>query len=105
MALKDCNESQVQEMLTLFKTLSNDTRLKIARMICRKSRYAHEIEEQFDCDRTNITKHLNILKHSGIITVQKEGRKSLFSFNKEFVKNALSCLDPEKYGLEATETE
>ena len=97
MALRDCNDDKISNLLNLFKCLSNPTRLQIARMICMSPRYSFEIEEFFNCDRSNITKHLNVLKKTGIIEQKKEGRKTLYIFKPQYMKSLMECLDQQKY--------
>jgi ArsR family transcriptional regulator len=97
MSLRDCTDQEVENLLILFKALSNPLRLDIARMVCMRPRYGYEIEEEFDCERTNITKHVNILKNAGILKAYKEGRKTLFVMQAGYIKSLLECLDPEKH--------
>jgi ArsR family transcriptional regulator len=97
MALRDCTEEEVGNLLLLFKALANPCRLKIARMVCMRPRYGYEIEESFDCERTNITKHLNVLKDAGVVKAYKEGRKTLFVLQADHIKTLLECLDPDKH--------
>ncbi|WP_022850694.1 ArsR/SmtB family transcription factor [Limisalsivibrio acetivorans] len=97
MALRDCNEEEIDNLLELFKALSNPLRLRIAREICKNPKYSFELEELFNCDRSNITKHLNILKDAGVIKPYKEGRKTLYVMQAKYVKSLLNCLDQERY--------
>jgi len=97
MSLRDCNDQEVDNLLTLFKALANPLRLDIARMVCMRPRYGYEIEEAFECERTNVTKHINVLKNAGILKAYKEGRKTLFVMQAGYVKGLLECLDPEKH--------
>lgn len=92
-----CEEPKLKLLLELFKALSNPLRLSIARLICKKPRYANEIESSFNCDRTNVIKHLNILRKAGVIEMTKEGRKTLYTFRPQYIKELVMCLDPEHY--------
>jgi len=97
MALRDCTDEEVDNLLEFFKAMANPVRLKIARTICMEPRYSYEIEELFDCERSNITKHLNILKNAGVIKPYKEGRKTLYVMQAKYVKSLLNCVDQERY--------
>ena len=97
MALRDCSEKEIDNLLEFFKAMANPLRLKIARMICMEPRYCYEIEEAFDCERSNITKHLNVLKKAGVIKPYKEGRKTLYVMQAKHVKSLLRCIDQESY--------
>jgi ArsR family transcriptional regulator len=97
MALRDCTEEELNNLLEFFKAMANPFRLKIARMVCMEPRYSYEIEELFECERSNITKHLNILKKAGVIKPYKEGRKTLYVMQAKYIKSLLKCIDQEQY--------
>ncbi|PLX70426.1 MAG: hypothetical protein C0602_06335 [Denitrovibrio sp.] len=97
MALRDCSESELENLLEFFKAMSNPLRLKMARMICMQPRYSHELEAAFDCERSNITKHINVLKNAGVIKAYKEGRKTLYVMQAVRIKSLMLCLDQENY--------
>jgi len=97
MALRDCNEQETESLLEFFKALSHPVRLHIARMVCMEPRYSYELEQEFECERSNVTKHLNILKNAGVIKPFKEGRKTLYVMQAKYVKSLLNCLDQERY--------
>lgn len=97
MALRDFTEEELDNLLKFFKAMANPLRLEIARMICMEPRYSYEIEEHFECERSNITKHINILKNAGVIKPYKEGRKTLFVMQAKYIKSLLKCIDQERY--------
>ncbi len=97
MALRDLNEKELDEVLGLFKALANPVRLRIAKMVCERPRYGYEIEEAFDCERTNITKHVNLMKDAGLLKAYKEGRKTLFVLQTGYIKSSLlGCIEHDK---------
>lgn len=96
MPVRICDDERYDDLLMLFKAMSHPMRLAIAKMCCQKSSYAHEIEEVFDCDRTNIVKHINILKKAKVLRMEKQGRKTLYHFQAVDIKEMLECLDPDK---------
>jgi ArsR family transcriptional regulator len=97
MALRDLNDKELDEVLGIFKALANPVRLRIARMVCERPRYGYEIEEAFDCERTNITKHVNLMKDAGLLKAYKEGRKTLFVLQTGYIKNSLlGCVEHDR---------
>ncbi|HAL86069.1 MAG TPA: hypothetical protein DCM31_03830 [Deferribacteraceae bacterium] len=97
MALRDLNDKELEEVLGIFKALANPVRLRIARMVCERPRYGYEIEEAFDCERTNITKHVNLMKDAGLLKAYKEGRKTLFVLQTGYIKNSLlGCVEHDR---------
>ncbi len=97
MALRDCTEAEVNNLLEFFKAMANPMRLQMARMICMEPRYSHELEEAFDCERSNITKHINVLRKAGVVKAYKEGRKTLYVMQAKYIKSLLKCIDQEQY--------
>jgi len=97
MAFRDLNDKELDEVLGIFKALANPVRLRIARMVCERPRYGYEIEEAFDCERTNITKHVNLMKDAGLLKAYKEGRKTLFVLQTGYIKNSLlGCVEHDR---------
>ncbi|QAR33971.1 ArsR family transcriptional regulator [Geovibrio thiophilus] len=97
MALRDLNDKELDDVLEIFKALASPVRLLIARMVCERPRYGYEIEEAFDCERTNITKHVNLMKDAGLLKAYKEGRKTLFVLQTGHIKSSLlGCIEHDK---------
>jgi len=97
MAFRDLNDKELDEVLGIFKALANPVRLRIARMVCERPRYGYEIEEAFDCERTNITKHVNLMKDAGLLKAYKEGRKTLFVLQTGYIKDSLlGCVEHDR---------
>lgn len=100
MALRNCNEEELEKLLELFKALAHPIRIRIAKMLCARPRYSYEIEEEFDCERTNITKHISIMRDSELIKAYKEGRKTLFVLQTAYIQEILvDCVDGEMYEI------
>ena len=61
----------------IFETLSSEVRLDLFRLLVKNAPQglvAGEIARQLDIPSTNLSFHLKAVVHSGLVTVEKEGR-------------------------------
>jgi|GEM_PF-16372 len=86
-------ESLLDRKAEIFKALSHPVRLAIAEKLADRPRCVQEIAGWFGCTRTNVSKHLGILRQSGIVKDRKEGLKVYYSLNFECLEPFLKCLD------------
>jgi thioredoxin type arsenate reductase len=86
-------ESLLNRKAEIFKALSHPVRLAIAEKLADRPRCVHEIAGWFGCTRTNVSKHLGILRQSGIVKDRKEGLKVYYSLDLECLEPFLKCLD------------
>ncbi|MCL5291998.1 MAG: metalloregulator ArsR/SmtB family transcription factor [Actinobacteria bacterium] len=66
----------MKEPIETFKALSDETRLRIMRLlvVSGKALCCCELTDSLEEPQYNISRHLKILKHAGLIDEQKEGR-------------------------------
>jgi ArsR family transcriptional regulator len=86
-------ESLLNRKSEIFKALSHPVRLAIAEKLADSPRCVQEIAGWFGCTRTNVSKHLGILRQSGIVKDRKEGLKVYYSLDLECLEPFLKCLD------------
>jgi len=84
-----------------FKALSDETRLRILHilLVARKELCACEFTDVLEVPAYNISKHLKILKNTGLITERKEGRWVYFGIKSEessFYTNIFNALSEMK---------
>ncbi len=66
-----------------FKALSDETRLKILRILSSGELCACEILEHFNLTQPTISHHLGILVNSGLITTRVEGKWTHYNLQTE----------------------
>ena len=66
--------TSVRENTRLFKALSDPNRLRILKMLKSKSLCVCEITEVLNLATSTVSKHLSILRDSGFIIEEKEGK-------------------------------
>ncbi len=74
----------------VFKALGEDTRIKIIRLLAYKDMYVCELELVLNMSQPRISQHLKILKHANLVRDEKEGQRSVYSLNKEFIQESFS---------------
>jgi ArsR family transcriptional regulator, arsenate/arsenite/antimonite-responsive transcriptional repressor len=68
----------------VFKSLCDETRLRILNLLTLQEICVCEIMEVLDLTQPNASKHLNKLKKAGIICGRKEGKWNYYSLNEKF---------------------
>lgn len=82
----------------LFESLSSDVRLDIYRLLVKHApdgMVAGQIAEALDIPNTNLSFHLKALNHSGMITVEQEGRYMRYRANIPLMLELISYLTEE----------
>jgi ArsR family transcriptional regulator len=87
----------MEEYVTIFKSLSDKTRLRILRLLleAKKSLCVCEIMDSLQVEQYNVSSHIKELRMSGLVTQQKDGRFVFYSLNKqksEFIKNLFKTI-------------
>jgi ArsR family transcriptional regulator len=67
----------------VFKALADSTRLKILESIRNGERCICEIIPYTGKSQPNVSQHLKVMKHAGIIDERREGNRSLIKVSKK----------------------
>jgi DNA-binding transcriptional ArsR family regulator len=68
-------------MIDPFTAIADPTRRQILALLAEQDRTVNEISGAFDLTRPAISKHLRVLRDTGLVTVRKEGRQHVQCFN------------------------
>lgn len=81
----------MKDVIELFKTLSDLTRLRILNILNKEELSVQEIVDIIGAAQSGISRHLSVLKNTGFIKDRKEGTWSYYSIDKngEIFKNQL----------------
>lgn len=71
----------MNELIKIFKALSDHNRLRIVKMLEEKSMCVCEITEILQLANSTVSKHLSILRNAGLIISEKEGRWINYKLN------------------------
>ena len=77
-------------MGNVFKAISDSTRREILKLLNEKDLSAGEIAEHFEISKPALTKHLNILRESQLVSSEKKGNYIIYSINITVLQQTLS---------------
>lgn len=84
----------VEELSAVFKALGHPTRLKIVEILGSTGpACVCELVGQIGCDQTTISKHLAILKSTGVVTSRKEGLNVYYELRLGCAYDFIKCLE------------
>ena len=77
------------QQVSVFKALADETRLRLVNLFVTsgKSLCVCEMVDALKLPQYQISKHLNILKNSGLISVKKSGTWAYHSVNRDIIQN------------------
>ncbi|SFR11243.1 ArsR/SmtB family transcription factor [Desulfoscipio geothermicus] len=73
----------MKAVLDFLKILADETRLKIIMMLSRRDMCVCEIMDELGMSQPAVSHHLRILKKSGIVRDDKDGRWVFYSLNQK----------------------
>lgn len=73
-------------MLDNFMAIADPKRRQIIALLADRDRTVNEIAEVFDISRPAISKHLKVLRQTGLVSEVKEGRERIQHFNGEALR-------------------
>jgi DNA-binding transcriptional ArsR family regulator len=68
-------------MIDPFTAIADPTRRRIIALLAEQDRTVNEISDAFDLTRPAISKHLRVLRETGLVIEKKKGRQHVQSFN------------------------
>ena len=83
---------------TIFEVLTSEARLSIFRLLVKYAPgglVAGEIARMLDIPRTNLSFHLKTLTHSGLASVEREGRNMRYKANIPLMLETIAYLTAE----------
>jgi ArsR family transcriptional regulator len=77
----------------VFKAMGHPTRLFILDELGKQERCVHELTEMVGADVSTVSKHLSLLKESGLVEYDKRGTQIFYSLAAPCVLNFFDCLE------------
>lgn len=77
----------------IMKALAHPTRLFIVDELAKKEKSVLQLTELIGADVSTVSKHLALLKNSGIVRDEKRGAKVFYSVRVPCVLNWYSCIE------------
>lgn len=94
-------DNKLSDMLTFFKALSDESRLKIVGTLAANERSVEELASLLDLRAPTVSHHLAKLKSIDLVSMRSEGNTHLYSLNSD----ALRSLSKEILSVEKIATE
>jgi len=66
-------EADVEKLLTFFKAMANESRLRIVGLLAERERSVQELAELLELKEPTVSHHLAVLKGVGLVTARAEG--------------------------------
>ena len=76
-----------------FKALADPIRLEIIDFIAEGEKCVCEIVDQLDIIQPLASRHLRILRESGIVTDRRDGTKKMYKLSNKKIKEIIDLLD------------
>ncbi|MEE8470394.1 MAG: metalloregulator ArsR/SmtB family transcription factor [Dehalococcoidia bacterium] len=94
----------MQELIKTIKALSDETRLRILNVLLERECCVCEVMQALDISQTRASRNLSALYDAGFLRLRKEGLWSLYSIDREGMKEHFSYLvEAVRKGLEGSE--
>ena len=78
----------MEELVKVFKALSDETRLKILLIISKRTICQKGISKQLGISDSAVSQHIKVLKEANIVTGIKEGYSVIYVINEEAFNKA-----------------
>ena len=78
----------MEDLVKVFKALSDETRLKILLIISKKTICQKGISRHLGISESAVSQHIKVLKESGIVTGIKQGYSVIYVINDDCFKEA-----------------
>ncbi len=75
-----------EEYTGSFKSLADETRLKIMLVLNSRSRSVGEIVDLFNLSQPTISRHLLVLKQNGLVVSKRRGQQVIYAINEDGIR-------------------
>ena len=82
----------MQDLIKVMKALSDETRLRIMKVLLERECCVCEVMQALDISQTRASRNLGILHDAGFLKFRRDGLWSLYSINSEIIKGYLNDL-------------
>ncbi len=78
--------------IEVLKALASDCRLQIVCMLLEKDMSAGEIAEHFEMAQASVSRHLQVLKNAGVVSVTRDCTRMIYSLERECMSKLVTDL-------------
>jgi len=81
------------ECRLFFETMATELKIDIVVSLKEKPMYVNELSEHLNQERSKVSHALKSLLECGIVTVNKDGKKRVYSLNKDTILPLLNLVE------------
>ncbi len=81
------SEEQFQKLLSFFKVLGNESRLKLLGLLANQERSVGELAALLELREPTVSHHLATMKELGLVNVRAEGNTRIYWLDVKFLEN------------------
>lgn len=81
------SEEQFQKLLSFFKVLGNESRLKILGLLANQERSVGELAALLELREPTVSHHLSTMKELGLVNVRAEGNTRIYWLEVKFLES------------------
>lgn len=85
-------DKQTQELLTLIKSLADESRIAILRLVAQQEVSVGDLAKQVDLGEPTVSHHLTKLREVGLVTVRTEGNQRFYCLNESGLQHFKSLI-------------
>ncbi len=75
------DQDNFQTLLSFFKALGNENRLKIMAMLAEQESTVRELAQRLQLKEPTVSEHLALLREAGLVKVRSDGNFRIYSFD------------------------
>jgi DNA-binding transcriptional ArsR family regulator len=76
----------------VFRALADPTRREILRLLRKRDMTAGELADHFTLAASTLSGHFNVLKHAGLVLVERKGTTLVYSLNVSAAEESVGAL-------------
>ena len=81
--MSTATESDLAQVARWFHALSDETRLRVVRMLAGGEHCVCDLQSSLDAAQSRLSFHLKTLKDAGLVTVRREGRWNYYALDPD----------------------
>ena len=91
--MNNSEKNRFEIRAAVLKALAHPTRLFMVEELADKALSVGDLTDLIQADISTVSKHLSILKNSGLVTSEKKGKRVYYRLRMRCALNFLSCVE------------
>ena len=83
----------IKQKAEVFKALGHPTRLQIVEKLAEGELCVCHILEMFNIDMSTLSRHLSVLKNTGVVTNERRGKNIYYSLKCPCLLKMIACME------------